>query len=80
MAHIERGYWTDRETVEILLPKQQSIRSRAGQETQTSTEPAKLPQTGAEVSSLPELQQTAAGKPSASTRRETLACITSIYF
>lgn len=53
---------------------------RVGRETQTSTEPAELLQTGAEVSSAPELQQTAAGKPSASARRETLACITSIYF
>lgn len=80
MADIETGYWIDRETVKILLPEQQSIRNRVGQETQTSTEPAELLQTGAEVSSLPELQQTAAGKPSALTRRETLACISSIYF
>lgn len=78
MADIETGYWTDRETVEILLPVLHSI--RVGQETQTSTEPAELLQTGAEVPSLPELQQTAAGEPSASTRRETHACITSSIF
>lgn len=33
MADIETGYWTDRETAEILLLDQRSIRSRAGQKT-----------------------------------------------
>ncbi|KAI9529672.1 hypothetical protein NQZ68_007910 [Dissostichus eleginoides] len=41
---------------------------------------SRAPADRAEGWSLPELQQTAAGEPNASTRRETHACITSIYF
>lgn len=77
MANIETGYWTDSETVEFP-PSAAEYQSWAANADKHGA--SRAPADRGRGFIPPELQQTAAGEPSASTRRETCAYIISVYF